>query len=71
MQLTKNRLYLLKEVFTKVKYDKLNDRYYIALEDYGFLNLDPPQLILLKNMCKENNIYLETLPKRLKGIGGG
>lgn len=68
MPLTKNELYLLKEVFTKVKCDKLNERYYIALEDYGFLKLDPPQLILLKNMCKKNNIYLEELPKRLKGI---
>ena len=36
MSLTKNRLYLLKEVFTKVKYDKLNERFYIELKDYGF-----------------------------------
>lgn len=68
MPITKNRLYLLKEVFTKVKYDKLNERFYIALEDYAFLNLDSPQLVLLNNMCNENNIYLEKLPKRLKGI---
>ena len=68
MSLTKNRLYLLKEVFTKVKYDELNERFYITLEDYSFLNLDSPQLVLLNNMCNENNIYLEKLPKRLKGI---
>lgn len=66
MSLTKQELYLLKEVFTKVKYDKMNERYYLALEDYGFLNLEGPQISLLKRMCQENNIYLEELPKRLK-----
>ena len=68
MSLTPNRLYLLKEVFTKVKYDKLNERFYIALEDYAFLNLEPSVFTLLNNMCNENNIYLETFPKRLKPI---
>lgn len=39
MQLTKNELLLVNDIFTKVKYDKLNDRYTISLEDYAFLNL--------------------------------
>lgn len=68
MSLTQKRVYLLKEVFSKVKYDTITKNFYIPYEDYIFLNLDSSQLILLKNMCNENDIHLETAKPSIKSI---
>lgn len=59
------KLYLLKEVFSKVKKDSLTGKYTIYIEDYIPLNLDKEMLELLENMCKEYQINLEKLPNIL------
>lgn len=66
MALTKTELYLLKEVLTKIKYDTLNERYTLYLEDYIPYNLKPSDIKVLKRLCQENDIFLEDLPKVLK-----
>lgn len=66
MSLTKNEALLLKEVFTKVRYDEMLERYIIHIDDYLPLNLNMEQIILLRKMCKENDIELETLPPQMK-----
>lgn len=59
------KLYLLKEVFTKVKKDPMTNKYTIYKEDYLLLSLNKETLKLLENMCQEHNIHLEKLPKSL------
>lgn len=66
MALTKTELYLLKEVISKIKYDNLNERYTLYLEDYIPYNLKPSEIKTLKRLCQENDIFLEDLPKVLK-----
>ena len=59
------KIYLLKEVFSKVKKDPLTGKYSIYKEHYIPLNLDKGMLELLENMCKEYQINLEKLPNNL------
>jgi len=65
MSLTKIELYLLKEVLPKIKYDKLNQRYILYLEDYISFNLKASEIKVLRRLCQENDIFLEELPKIL------
>lgn len=65
MPITKDELFLLKEVCTKVKYSKLYDKYIIEIYDYIGLNLTTRQMNILSKICEENDIELEKIPKRI------
>ena len=65
MSLTQTEKHLLQNVFSKVKYDKLNQKYFIHPEDYLLLGLSKEEMKKLEEMCKENNIELEKLPRKL------
>lgn len=65
MTLKETELFLLKEVLTKIKYDSLNERYTLYIEDYFKNNLTSVQIKVLRRICQENDIYLEELPEML------
>lgn len=54
---------IYKDILSKVKYDSMNERYYIDIYDYVLYRLNKKQFMKLERICKENNIYLEKLPK--------
>ena len=54
---------IYKDILSKVKYDSMNERYYIDIYDYVLYRLNKKQFMKLEGICKENNIYLEKLPK--------
>lgn len=58
--------FLLKEVFTKVEYNRLLEKYIIPISAYIPLGLTVNQFRLLEKMCKENDIELEKLPPKIK-----
>lgn len=65
MSLAKDQAFLLKEVFTKITYDKTREIFIIRLDAYLPLKISADQYRLLEKMCKDNNIELEKLPPRI------
>lgn len=63
--LNQDKEYLLKNIFSKVQYDSLLEKYVIRLFAYLPLKLTQRQRYLLEQMCKYYDIILETLPKKL------
>ena len=64
MSLDKDISYIYEKVFTKAHYDKQSSCNVIKLEDYIHLNLTTKQLNILKKMCKNSGIKLETIEYR-------
>lgn len=65
MLVTKTKELFYKEIFPKVKYDKMLEQYKISLIDYISLKLTKKQFRLLEKICNQNNIFLEKLPELL------
>ena len=55
MGLTKEELYLHKELLSKVKFDELTEKWTIYLKDYEFLNLSRAQIQTLKRLITAND----------------
>ena len=65
MSLTTNVARFHKEIFPKVRYDKILEQYRINIGDYILLRLTKRQFGVLERICKKNNIYLEKIPEQL------
>ena len=65
MGLSIDKVFLLKNIFSKIKYDSLSGKYQILPEVYLSFKLSSKQMKLLEEMCVENNIELVKLPKKL------
>jgi len=66
MALTKDEVFLYKEVITKVKREHLLNKFIIPIDAYLPLGLNSKQLRLLEKICQDNNIELEKLPPQMK-----
>ena len=64
-ELIEIRAFLLKEVFTKLKYDKMLEKYVVSVDAYASLNLTKKVMRELEKMCEEHGIELEMFPQRL------
>lgn len=65
MALTTNIELFHREVFPKVRYDRMLEQYRINIGDYIQLNLTKRQFAVLERICQKNNIFLEKIPKML------
>ena len=61
MSLDRDISYVYEKVFTKAHYDEQASCNVIKLEDYIHLNLTTKQLNILRKMCKNSGIKLETI----------
>lgn len=66
MALNNLELYLYQEVISKAKYDRLTGKKTIHLKDYASLKLSQKKKDLLRQICQENDIFLEELPERMR-----
>lgn len=62
---TKNIEKIYIELISKIRYDSINNIYYIDILDYLKYNLTQKEIKELKIICNKNNILLITLPKIL------
>lgn len=60
--------YLYEHVFSKMYYDKINNRYVIRKEDYAHLNLSTKQIVAIKKICKKKGIIFESPSWRLPSV---
>ena len=65
MALTTNIARFHKEIFPKIRYDKMLEKYRINIGDYILLNLTKRQFGVLERICQKNNIFLEKIPEML------
>lgn len=66
MALNNLELYLYQEVISKAKYERLTGKKTIYLKDYASLKLSQKKKDLLRQICQENDIFLEELPERMR-----
>lgn len=66
MTLNNLELYLYQEVISKAKHDRLTGKKTIYMKDYASLKLSQKKKDLLRQICQENDIFLEELPKKMK-----
>lgn len=65
MELSRDKVFFIKKVFSKMRYDKMSNKYQIPVEVYLPLKLTDKQFNLLEQMCIDNDIELVRMPKRL------
>ena len=65
MELSNDKVFLIKEVFSKMRYDNMSNKYQIPVEAYLPLKLTDKQFKLLEQMCIDNDLELVRMPKKL------